>query len=426
LFFAALLLAPRGAGALTIEEAWQAAEENNPTLQLQREIAVQTGTQRGKAYSALSPRVDAKAAYVLNSQEIAFDPGADIPVELSELMDIQTEPVVIQQKRFWQGEVGVSQRLFNGTAVPLLNAAYNNTHAANAEVADTRQQIRATVAQAYFGLLTSEDASDVAAASLETAEHQLALAVKQRESGLATERATLQGEIQLAQARRTLAGAEARRVEAMEAFARTTGIRDVELSIPPPLQLPADLDEAIKVARYERADIQAVQYRSEALFYNRAAKDLQWLPTVEGRAAYHYDENLGFADKRLFWRASVQATWSLWDGGLRLAERKEIASQIRANRMSERVMADRAEEQIRVAWHQHQRATEGLATVDKELGLARRNAELAELQFQTGQATWLDVEQAQLSLRAAEFNTLTERMNQYMAAIQIRVATGTL
>ncbi len=423
---ALLALVPGSASGLTLEEAWQAAEENNPTLQIQRERAIQTGTLRGKAYSTLSPRLDAKATYVINSREIAFDSSELIPPDMAEAFGIEMEPMIMQQKTFWQGEVGVSQRFFNGSAIPLLNAAYNLTHAANANVAMTRQQIRGGVAETYYGLLTANEGVAVAEIGVQTSEHQLELVDRQRAAGLVTERATLQAKLGLAQSKRNLANAMAQQVQAREAFARTTGLRDMDLSPPGLLELPATMEEAIKIAKESRSDIQAAHYQSDALFYQRTAKDMQWLPIIDGRAAYLYDENTGFADDPFFWRASVQATWLLWDGGLRLAERKEIASQIRANRMQEQVISDQAEEQIRVAWHNHQTATASLASVEEELSLARENVRLAERSFEAGQATWLDVEQAELSLRSSEFNQLSERMNQYLAAVQIRIAAGTL
>jgi len=430
------VLAPGSASALTIEEAWLAAEENNPTLQLQREVAIQTGTLRGKAYSTLSPRLDASATYVLNSREISFNSAETVPDELLDVFEqfasdfdtssLEGDPVVVQAKQFWQAEMGVSQRLFNGTAVPLLNSAYNLTHAANEDVNQTRQQIRASVARVYYGLLTAQAGIGLAEEGLKTAEHQLELASRQQQAGLATERAVIQARLQLAQAKRNLASAQATAVESAEAFATQTGLSDTDLTPPEPLVLPEDLDGAIDAARYARSDIKATKYRSEALFFQRTAKDMQWLPVVDARAAYHYDGNTGFADTPLFWRVSAQATWQLWDGGLRLAERRDLASQIRANRLQEDVLRRRAEEELRVAWKNHQTSTAALASVEQELTLARENVRLAERSFSAGQATWLDVEQAQLALRTAEFNQLSEQMNQYLAAVQIRIAAGTL
>ena len=414
------------AHALTLEEAWAAAEGNNPTLQIQRENAIQTGTLRGKAYSTLSPRVDANVSYVLNSREISFDSTDSIPDDVIDLFDLESESVVVQKKSFWQGEVGVSQRLFNGTAVPLLNSAYNLTYAAQEDVEQTRQQIRAAVARTYYGLLTAQEGVALAEVGLSTAEHQLELASRQQEAGLATERATIQARLQVAQAMRTLASAKATAIESAEALHTQTGLAETDLEPPGDLDLPESVDEAIRIARDTRGDIKAVDYRSEALFYQRVAKDMQWLPFVDARASYHYDQNTGFADTPLFWRVSAQATWQLWDGGLRLAERREIGSQIRVNDLQERVLIRQAEERLRVAWQNHETASRALASVEEELRLAEENVRLAERSFSVGEATWLDVEQAQLALRTSEFNRLSERMNQYLAAVQIRIAAGTL
>jgi outer membrane protein TolC len=225
---------------------------------------------------------------------------------------------------------------------------------------------------------------------------------------------------------RTLASAKATAIESAEALHTQTGLAETDLEPPGDLDLPESVDEAIRIARDTRGDIKAVDYRSEALFYQRVAKDMQWLPFVDARASYHYDQNTGFADTPLFWRVSAQATWQLWDGGLRLAERREIGSQIRVNDLQERVLIRQAEERLRVAWQNHETASRALASVEEELRLAEENVRLAERSFSVGEATWLDVEQAQLALRTSEFNRLSERMNQYLAAVQIRIAAGTL
>ena len=58
---------------------------NNLELALARETAVQQGTMRGKAWSALSPRLTANASYVINNTEIALDFAESVPPEFAEL-----------------------------------------------------------------------------------------------------------------------------------------------------------------------------------------------------------------------------------------------------------------------------------------------------------------------------------------------------
>src|SRR5262245_39337427 len=69
-----VLVVAQRAGALTLEEAWKAADANDLELGLARETAIQQGTLRGQAWSALSPRLSASGSYVINERRMAIYP----------------------------------------------------------------------------------------------------------------------------------------------------------------------------------------------------------------------------------------------------------------------------------------------------------------------------------------------------------------
>ena len=84
------------------------------------------------------------------------------------------------------------------------------------------------------------------------------------------------------------------------------------------------------------------------------------------------------------------------------------------------------EQDVRTGWDKHERAVTALVSVDREIELARESLRLSELGFEVGTATWIDVENARVSLAGAELAQVTERMNRDLAAIELLLATGEL
>lgn len=455
-----LALAPRPATALTLDEAWAAAEDNDLSLALAREDAIQAGTLRGKAWSALSPRLSANATYVINNQEIAFpnDPFAafrglgpainglyalqgipgPIPTDpcpagqeldtSATTLDCLPEPfdVVIQEKTFWQADVTLSQRLFSGTALPLLRSAYRLHEAATEDLRAAGQRSRTSVAEAFYGLLAAQQAVGVSEGALELARSQLVLAERQLEAGLADRRALIQARLGVSQAERDLQSARERLLSAETGFTLLTGLEGQQLEMPQPFEIPEDEGAAMITARATRPDLRAAGLRISALRSQRLAHDMRWLPSVDAVGSYNYTENPGFNDQNWTWRVALSATWELWDGGLRMAERRESASQTRAAEYAEALTLRQAEREVQLAFEAHRRAEVALRAMEDELELAQESLELAERSYQAGNSTWLELEAARLQLESTQLSHLQERTTRDLAAIALLARTGTL
>ena len=89
------------ASALTLDEAWAAAGTNDLQLALAKEAAVQQGTLRGKAWSALQPRLTANASYVINNTEIALSFAEGIEPPLLDLFPPSPRDPLGMHKLIW-------------------------------------------------------------------------------------------------------------------------------------------------------------------------------------------------------------------------------------------------------------------------------------------------------------------------------------
>ncbi len=452
------LVGPEPSWALTLDEAWAAAESQDLSLAIAREEALQVGTLRGKAWSTLSPRLSAGATYVINNQQIAFpnDPfaayrglgpainglyalhGVPGPIPMApcpadqELnttsLDCLPDPfeVVIQEKAFWQADVTLSQRLFSGTALPLLRSAYRLNEAAQQDLRAASQRSRTSVAEAFYGLLAAQQALGVSEGALELARSQLILAERRTAAGLVDRRALVQARLGVSQAERDLESTREALLSAQTGFRLLTGLDGGQLEMPEPFSIPDDEVSAMITARSMRPDLQAAGLRISALRSQRTAQDMRWLPLIDAIGSYNYTENPGFNDRNWTWRIALSATWELWDGGLRMAERRESASQSRAAEYAEALLLRQAEREVQLALEAHRRAELALRAMDDELQLARESLELAERSYQAGNTTWLELETARLQLESTQLIHLQERTARDLAAIAVLARTGTL
>jgi multidrug efflux pump subunit AcrB/outer membrane protein TolC len=461
------------AASVTLEQAYASAESENIDLQIAIERRKQTDTLRGQAWALVSPKLQLGGSWTLNQFEQEIDltsqqaglydllgasfgltnPTAAFPDQatleslgvdsatasqladqnLAQLYsDIATDirsvdPFVIQQKSFFAANASVIQPLFNGRSLPTLRGAYRTMDAGRLQEHRTRQQIRASVAQVYYGLLQAREAVALSKGAVESATNHKLLAERQINAGLADRRAMLQAELSLSQATRDLASAEQRLDSAEVAFAETTGLpRNTEVVLPDEPPAPPELDGAVAQAMESRADVQSAELQTDIATFTRRAKLAEWAPTFDARFTYNWSENTGFVGENGYWMFVVSADWLLWDGGLRLAQAREEASKQRQARLSAQKVRDVAEREVRNAWLEYRRAAEALSSTEREVALATENLRMAETAQVAGTATWLELEDARLGLIRAQLSNLAERSARDLAAIQLQLAVGTL
>jgi outer membrane protein len=176
----------------------------------------------------------------------------------------------------------------------------------------------------------------------------------------------------------------------------------------------------------ERPDVRAADLQAEVAGFYRTAKLGEWAPSVDARFTYSWSENTGFQGRNDLWMFVVEANWLLWDGGLRIAQAREEASKARQAELAAKRARQSVEQEVRIAWQQHQRAGEALAATERERALAAENLRLAERALEAGAATWLEVQDARLGAIQAEMSHMQERTNRDLAALQLLLATGAL
>ncbi len=418
-------IAPGAAQALSLEDAFAAAEAHSHALALAREGTVQGEARVGQAASRLLPRVVGSGSWTRNEYETTMDFTEWMPEEFSAFLE-DVEPQVVQERQYLSGSVALSQPLVNVASIPAWKAARTQALAAHLDEAAARLQVRGAVAQTYLALGAAREARRLSAEGVVLAEANGELARRQHDAGLAPRQVLLQAELSLSKARRDLARSEEQVVVVTEAFTRLTGIAETGVLDPmDPFMLPPTLEAALETGR-GRSDLMAARKRVTAGDALRRARMYTVLPTLDSQFVYRYSENTMFSDDPSMWFAMVAMNWTLFDGGLRRHQLAEEASRWRMAMIQLSSLESAVEEQVKVAWTRYARTGTSLDAAIREVRLAEENLELARVSFESGSSTWLEVEQARLGAEASHLSALRERVERDMAAVGVLLSVGSL
>lgn len=427
-----LTLTTPSAQAATLEDAWVQAETNASELVLATEQRVQTDQVKTSAWALISPKLSVGGNYTLNQRETSFDLSKLFPEELTTMVEQLTgepldmgDPLVINKKHYFDANLTVSQPLFVAQALPSLMGASATVRAGRASEDAARAQIRLGVARVYWGALVARNGEDVSRQGLELAKKQASIAGALVDAGQATEQTRLQAKIAVARAERDVLAAHARAATANEALARYTALdSETPLEPPAPPAIPVQSLEEALTASEGRPELRAAESQARASRLQATSADLGWLPRVDGRFTEAWSQNTGFSGESTNWMLTVNGTWTLWDGGARIADGNRARS---AARMTE-ANADNQQEIVRgevvSAWEERQRATAAAASAHEELGYAVENLRLANVSLSAGTISFVDAEAAAVGLSSAKLLELSERMSADLAARALLVAIG--
>lgn len=422
------------ASALTLDDAWRAAESKSHEAAIIEETRLQSDQLGTQAWAAVSPKLSLNGNWTLNQRETALDFANSFPQDMLDMIEQFTgepvdfgDPVIINKKSYFDWNVSIVQPVFSGKAFPGLIGAKQMVKAGRAQEDASMAQLKLGVAQAWWGAVVAREGEKVATASVEVAKKHVATAQSLVSVGSATRQTELQAKIALARAERDLAGAQSKRIQAEEGLAALTGISGGDYEAPALREFPySSLDEAEKLALDRRPEIQSAEHQAKAAAAARTASQLGWLPDVNARFTEAFTQNEGFSGEPYTWMFTLGASWTLWDGGYRIADNTKSASQARlAEEALEKAQADTLVS-LRGAWQDRLRAVKALDTAREELGLAEENLRLADASFAAGASSVLDTEDARVGRDAAQMSVITERMNLDVATLRVLLLLGDL
>lgn len=336
-------------------------------------------------------------------------------------------------------ELGVSQLLYDGMATfERLAQATANAESKRWLLREQELLAEAEAVRRFFELYRAQAAAEVAQATAQSSERQLARASAMFEAGRAQRREVLDSEVNLGSDRMAVVKRRPLIVDAQVGLAlwlgRPSSVAYVAVA-PPELSSAKDggpaLDEAglISLALRRRPLLHALERAAASARAAVGAKRAEWLPRVSLFGAYQRSAPAAapfFGDplKQNEVTGGVGIEWNLFAGLSTTSELKhvEAAAELAALEL-ERARHD-VEGQVRQAVAAVRAQQEIISLAGANVASARAALVLAEERFGAGAGSTLEVRDAQLKVALAELALIEGRVDSSLARAALEHVVG--
>ena len=406
---------------LSLDQAYRLAVRNNPNIAVLRERVVQAEAARYRSWSALKPTASFQASYTRQpeitvsflptgtpSQLTLPSPGNDFERAIAGVLNgvlgaFNAAPTTFQFADQFVLQASANVPLFRAAAYPRIGAARGGVDVARMREVRSRQDFLLRVAQAYYLVVTREDAAKALETKLSVdrkhlgaARDRLAVGQSPRSEVMRADLVATQDEQNLLAQRNALQAAR----RALAILIGVPGSPQVQRPSEPAAPTSSE-GEMVTIARGARLDLRAAEVSVRVAEKSLSSVWMTFVPSLDLSAFYRFTTPVSSFARQSLWNVMFTLSVPLYDGGQRYADLRDAHSRlVEAQRTQEALDLDIESELVRLR-SDLASATAGVVSARKAVTLARTTLEDMEASFQVGAATQLDVlDAAQRSLDA--------------------------
>ena len=327
-------------------------------------------------------------------------------------------------KNQWNGNLTLTVPLVAPTAWGQTWQARDNVRISEASAADVKRQLATAAARAYLAVVAQHKVIVVNETARTTAQHHYDYAHTRLLGGLGHSIDDMRAAQDLASVEVEVQSAYAGLVHAREALgvlvaadSPVDSTDTVEMAAAPPM------DQALRDANVQRADIKLLNQRLAAA---QAASDRTWTfyaPLLAAVGQPYIEQGSTLVPNR-GWQAQLVLTLPLYDGGLRYGIGRERGVLIDEARVNLEAGLRQAQSDVRGAFETMLLADKGLAAARDATTFAQKALELANLAYQAGATTNIEVVDAARRERDAESAAAQAEDVSRQARLDLLVASG--
>lgn len=393
---AGLAFAP-AASAETLTDALIAAYQNSHLLDQNRALLKAADEDVAVAVSKLRPVVSFAINSTYNATQTTrrdFLTGNPIPVTNESL---STGADLTWQMTFWdfgRGELAVA-------------SVKETVLATRAALVDLEQRVLIAAVQAYANVWLSSEIVALRQNNLRLITQELRAAQDRFDVGEITRTDVAQAEARLAASKAELVSAEGDLMMARESYKAATGAYPGRLQgFPASPKLPANLQEAVRIAQGTHPSLRQAQHQTAAADINVAAAEAQLKPTLNGTAVVGLQPE-GVTSETF--RLSFNQT--LYAGGQLKAFVRRAKAYRDAQRANLHQAARQVEQAVGNAWANLTVAQASLLATADQIRAAQTAFDGAREEAKLGARTTLDVLNAEQELLDARANRISAEAN---------------
>ena len=337
-------------------------------------------------------------------------------------------PTVLGPYHYFDLRAGVSQSILNLTELNNYRAAKENAKSTEFSAQDAHDLIALAVTGAYLQVISSASRVDSARAQLATAQETYKQAVDRHNAGVAARIDVTRSQVELQTEQQRLTSVENDLAKQKIAFSRLIGLppgQEFTLSdtLPfAPLEGLA-LDEALRRAYANRADLKAAESQVHAAEILKRAAETERLPTVGVNADYGVIGSDPTNSHGTF-AVSGSVRFPVFNGRRAHGDIEQADAALEQRRAEYEDLRGRIDADVRTAFLDLNSAAQQVTVADTNRKLAADTLQQARDRFAAGVADTIEVVQAQESVASAERDYIASLFAHNLAKASLARAMG--
>lgn len=295
------------------------------------------------------------------------------------------------------------------------------------QLAHTKQQVITNTYLAYYNVLQAEKNVALADEAVQRLTHHLSIVEAQYEEGTVIKSDVLRTEVELAQAKQNHSKAQNAYKLASSQFITLLGLTaDQDIALADTGEMPAydgSVAQAIQTALSQRTDLKQIHQEEKAARYGTQIAKSGYLPTVSLSLKKEWENQENSADP---WSAQVAVSFNVFDGSKTKAKIKQAEWETAKTHELLQQKIEQVTLETKEAYFNLQNARTALDIASQVVAKADEDYEIAQVRYQSGIGTNLDVIDSQGALTSAKLNYTNARYDYNKYNIQLAQAMGTI
>lgn len=442
LFLITITISAEEHKVLTLEDSLQIAKQSNLVLKVAEQGLEASKAQLNIARSSLLPRISSSGSYTyfkdVQKSVISADGGFGFPMpgeDMNEMPasngDNEAELIELEfgAHHNLQGNVGLTQPIFAwGRFYYGFQSAKLQYEAAEREFNAAENKLRLDVYQGFYRVLIAQEFVKVAEQSVDLVKEQLKMAETSFEAGVTTNFDVLRAKVQLANAESQLIRSKNAITTAKNAFKSLLNIQLTEqIEVKGTFETPEvkiELDKLIKLAHAKRPEIIQSQFNQKAGEMQLRATKTRRLPDLSFFSNYQISQNERLTEMNRIWSLGLQINIPIFDGFATGAAVKQNESVLTQLQIGKQQIMTTVEFEVRNAYLTLLEAKTLIAVQRETVTQAEESVRIANLQFENGMITTVELTDTQLALMQAKVNRLQAQYDYVVGLAQLEKAIG--
>ena len=426
---------------LTLEDSIQIARQTNLSIQTTQERVKSAEAQVRAAHAGLLPNVSLNSSYryagvlpksVLEAGGAFGPPGAG--GEMPPFSSVGDDSENIIELEFgahhnFQADVTLNQPIFAwGRYYKNYQSAKLNLEAAHKELDAAYNQLVLEVSETFYRVLLSFEFVKVSEQTVELVEKQLKIAQNLFEAGASTNFDILRAEVLLANAKSNLIRAKNGERVAMAVYKNVLNIDlsdsiKVQGSLEQPI-LDFDLEPLIQQAMEKRPELHQLQFTEGAAKKQVDVAKTRNRPALSFFTNYQFDHNERLMEMNRIWNLGFALNVPIFDGLATRAAVKQAESGLKQTQLGKQQVTDAIELEVRSAYLNLLEAKTLIDVQRETVAQAQESVRIANLRYENGMITSVELTDAQLALSQAEANRLQSLHDYAVGLARLEKAIG--